>query len=72
MSGLKIEYKYKNGLSRSYSFHFPQFFQRDTGVFLAFSGQYLRVWLLTCVHLNIQTFLHPFTGQILSAYCLID
>ena len=43
MSGLKIEYKYKNGLSRSYSFHFPQFFQRDTGVFLAFSGQYLRV-----------------------------
>jgi hypothetical protein len=33
MIGLKIEYKHKNGLSRSYNFYFPLFFQRDTGVF---------------------------------------
>ena len=73
MIGLTINYKHKNGLSRSYNnFYISQFLQRDTNVFLAFSGRYLRVWLLTYVHLNIQTFLHPFTGQILSAYSLID
>jgi len=72
MIGLKIEYKHKNGLSRNYNFYFPQFFQRDTSFVFGVSGQYLRVWLLTYVHLNIQTFLHPFTGQILSAYCLTD